>query len=170
MRSHKSRVATLVLAGATSSVLACVDTGRSLPTPATEGTVVEVTDASSFHCVNWADTGDNFQAGVLQPSGLSSSDSYEAVLAKSDAILSGFQTVLGANAIRIPINEFTVVTNATWWTAYRGIVDAAIARNMRVMIAYWGQAGGNGGKPADLAVFFAMWQTVVDAYGTNDLV
>jgi len=58
-------------------------------------------------------------AGVLQPSGLSSSDSYATVKAKSDAILSGFQTVLNANAIRIPINEFTIVTNPTWWTRTR---------------------------------------------------
>jgi len=45
-----------------------------------------------------ADTGDNFQNGVLQPSGLSAaSDTYATVKTKSDAILSGFQTLLDAN-------------------------------------------------------------------------
>jgi endoglucanase len=125
----------------------------------------------NFRCVNWADPGDNFQAGVLQPSGLiAATDSYATVVAKSNAILSGFQTVLGANSIRIPINEATVVTNTAWWNAYKGIVDAALGKNMKVMIAYWGQAGNGGGKPADLNVFFTMWQAVVDAYGSNDLV
>ena len=138
MRSPNPGHATLIAAGLVSSILACVDTGSSTPTnpisgiTATGGTTAtdQVSDAPSFHCVNWADTGDNFQAGVLQPSGLSSSDSYDTVLAKSSAILSGFQTALGANAIRIPINESTVVTNTTWWTAYKGILDAAISVNM----------------------------------------
>jgi hypothetical protein len=129
-----------------------------------------VADTSGFHCVNWADKGDNFQAGVLQPSGLLSSDDYATVKAKSDAILSGFQTVLKVNAIRIPINESTIVTNPSWWTAYKGILDSSISKNMRIIVAYWGQAGNNGGKPADVNVFYTMWQAVVDAYGTNDLV
>jgi len=129
-----------------------------------------VSGVASFHCFNWADKGDNFQAGVLQPSGLSSSDSYATVKAKSDAILSGFQTVLNANAIRIPINESTIVTNPTWWTAYKAILDSAIAKNMKVIVAYWGQTGNNGGKPADVAVFYTMWQAVIDAYLSSDLV
>ncbi len=129
-----------------------------------------VGDVASFHCFNWADKGDNFQAGVLQPSGLSSSDSYATVKAKSDAILAGFQTVLKANAIRIPINEATIVTNPSWWTAYKGIFDSAIGKNMQVIVAYWGQAGNNGGKPADVNVFYTMWQAVIDAYLSSDLV
>ena len=127
-----------------------------------------VGDAASFHCVNWADPGDNFQAGVLQPSGLSSkSDTYDTVLAKANAILSGFETALSANSIRIPINEPTT-TNAAWWAAYKGIFDAAISKNMKVMVAYWYKPGV--GTVPDMNAFYAMWQAVVDAYGTNDLV
>jgi hypothetical protein len=127
-----------------------------------------VGNAASFHCVNWADPGDNFQAGVLQLSGLSSkSDTYDTVLAKANAILSGFQTALSANSIRIPVNEPTV-TNAAWWTAYKGIVDAAISKNMKVMIAYWYKPGV--GTVPDMNAFYAMWQAVVDAYGSNNLV
>jgi hypothetical protein len=127
-------------------------------------------ESASFHCFNWADPGDNFQSGVLKPTGLTATDDYATVLAKANAILSGFQTVLGANAIRIPINEATIVTNPTWWTAYKGIIDAAISKNMKVMVAYWGQAGNNGGKPADTTVFYTMWKSVVDAYASSDLV
>jgi hypothetical protein len=90
------------------------------------------------------------------------------VLAKSNAILSGFQTVLKANSIRIPINESTVVTNTTWWTAYKGIIDAATSLNMKVMIGYWLPPGKN--QPPDMTTFFTMWQTVVDAYAANNLV
>jgi hypothetical protein len=135
---------------------------------ATGGGSGAVGDATSFHCVNWADPGDNFQAGVLQPSGLSSkSDTYDTVLAKANAILSGFQTALSANSIRLPINEPTV-SNTAWWTAYKGIFDAAISKNMKVMVAYWYKPGV--GTVPDMNAFYAMWQTVVDAYGTNDLV
>jgi endoglucanase len=125
------------------------------------------TDTSSFHCVNWADPGDNFQAGVLQPTGLSSSDSYATVSAKADAILSGFQTLLSANSIRIPINEPTT-TNAAWWAAYKGIIDTAISKSMKVIIGYWYKPGV--GTVQDMTAFYAMWKVVVDAYGTNDLV
>jgi hypothetical protein len=127
-------------------------------------------ESAGFHCFNWADPGDNFQSGPLKPTGLATTDSYDTVLAKANAILSGFQTVLGANAIRIPINEATIVTNPTWWTAYKGIIDAAISKNMKVMVAFWGQAGNNGGKPADTTVFYTMWKAVVDAYVSSDLV
>jgi endoglucanase len=153
-------------AGGTTSSGGTTASGGTTPT----GDGGLVGDVASFHCFNWADKGDNFQAGVLQPSGLSSSDSYATVKAKSDAILSGFQTVLKATAIRIPINESTVVTNATWWAAYKGILDSAISKNMKVIVAYWGQAGNNGGKPADVNVFYTMWQAVIDAYLSSDLV
>jgi hypothetical protein len=127
-------------------------------------------ESAGFHCFNWADPGDNFQSGVEKPTGVTATDTYDTVLAKANAILSGFQTVLGANAIRIPINEATIVTNPTYWTAYKGIIDAAIGKNMKVMVAFWGQAGNGGGKPADTAVFYSMWKAVVDAYVSSDLV
>ena len=124
-------------------------------------------EAASFHCFNWADAGDNFQKGALVLTGLAASDSYDTVLAASKAILSGFQTVLGANSFRIPINETTANT-ATTWAAYKGIFDAAISQNMKVMVAYWLPPGSN--HVADTTAWNAMWKVVVDAYGTNDLV
>ena len=134
----------------------------------TGGATGLVGDAASLHCVNWADPGDNFQAGVLQPSGLSATtDTYATVLAKANAILSGFQTALSANSIRIPINEPTVAS-ASWWAAYKGIFDAAISKNMKVIVAYWYKPGV--GTVPDMSAFYTMWQTVVDAYGANNLV
>jgi hypothetical protein len=124
-------------------------------------------ETASFHCFNWADAGDNFQKGALVLTGLAASDSYDTVLAASKAILSGFQTVLGANSFRIPINETTANT-ATTWAAYKGIFDAAISQNMKVMVAYWLPPGSN--HVADTTAWNAMWKVVVDAYGTNDLV
>ena len=124
-------------------------------------------ETASFHCFNWADPGDNFQTGVLQPTGLSSTDDYATVVAKSNAILSGFQTVLGANAVRIPINETTVNT-ATTWAAYKGIFDAAISQNMKVIVAYWLPPGST--HIANTTTWNAMWKVVVDAYVANDFV
>jgi len=93
-------------------------------------------ETASIHCFNWADAGDNFQKGALVLTGLSANDSYDTVLASSNAIISGFKTVLGANTFRIPINETTVNT-ATTWAAYKGIFDAAISQNVKVIVAYW---------------------------------
>jgi Cellulase (glycosyl hydrolase family 5) len=120
----------------------------------------------SFHCVNWADQRDNFVNGLLQLSGLdSATDTYATVQTKSNAILSAFQTDLQANAIRIPINEPTVA--GSWWAAYKGAIDAAIAKGMNVVIAYWAYQNG---KPDSVSAYNAMWKVVVDAYQANSQV
>lgn len=120
----------------------------------------------AFHCVNWADQRDNFVDGNLQLSGLASAtDSYATVQSKANQILAEFQAKLGANAIRIPINEPTV--SGTWWNAYRGVVDAAVAKGMKVVIAYWAYRNG---RPDDATAFRNMWAVVVSAYGDSDLV
>ena len=124
-------------------------------------------ETASIHCFNWADAGDNFQKGALVLTGLSANDSYATVLASSNAIISGFKTVLGANTFRIPINETTVNT-ATTWAAYKGIFDAAISQNVKVIVAYWVPPGSN--HVADTTTWNTMWKTVVDAYVSSDLV
>jgi endoglucanase len=120
----------------------------------------------TFHGVNWADARDNFVNGLLQLSGLdTTADTYATVQAKTTQIVSQFRTKLGANTIRIPINEPTVA--GAWWNAYKAVIDTATAQGVKVMIAYWAYQNG---KPDDEAAFKAMWQTVVSAYATNDLV
>jgi endoglucanase len=98
---------------------------------------------------------------------MNATDSYATVLAKSNAIITGFKTTLGANAVRIPINETTANT-ATTWAAYKGIIDAATSQNVKVIIGYWLKPGVN--HIPDLTPWYAMWQVVVNAYATNPLV
>ncbi len=124
-------------------------------------------DTSSFRCVNWSDPGDNYQTGNIQPTGLSATtDTYDTALATANAILSGFQTVVKANSIRVGINEPTV--SGTWWTTgYKAIIDAATSQNFKVILGYWAH---HNGKPDDVTAFNTMWQTVVTAYTSNPLV
>jgi endoglucanase len=124
-------------------------------------------DTSSFRCVNWSDPGDNYQTGNIQPTGLSATtDTYATALVTANAILSGFQTVLKANSIRVGINEPTV--SGTWWTTgYKAIIDAATSQNFKVILGYWAH---HNGKPDDVTAFNTMWQTVVTTYSSNPLV
>jgi hypothetical protein len=116
---------------------------------------------NQFRGVNWADTRDNFQAGVLYVSGLSSSDTYDSAFAVGNAVMSQFISKLGANAVRIPINEATV---SQYWGTYTGAIDAVLAKGM-VVFCYWDSAKTN--KP-EMNAFWNMWKTVVDKYGGND--
>ncbi len=81
---------------------------------------------SQFRGVNWArlsDPGspsDNFHNDPLILQGLSSPDfsgaHYASIRAQADAILAAFQSSLGANTIRIPVNPETVLS--PWWNSY----------------------------------------------------
>jgi MYXO-CTERM domain-containing protein len=117
---------------------------------------------NQFHGVNWADPGDNFQAGVLYVSGLSSSDTYNSALAVGNVVMDQLVSKLGANSVRLPINEATV---SKFWSTYTGAIDAVLSKGM-VVLCYWDSAKSN--KPADMNAFWAMWKTVVDKYGGND--
>jgi len=124
-------------------------------------------NTGDWHCVNWSDPGDNYQTGNIQPTGLSATtDTYATALATANAILSGFQTVLNANSIRVGINEPTV--SGTWWTTgYKAIIDAATSQNFKVILGYWAH---HNGKPDDVTAFNTMWQTVITTYSNNPLV
>lgn len=117
---------------------------------------------NQFRGVNWADSRDNFQPGVLYISGLSSSDTYDSAFATGNAIVSQFMSKLGSNSVRMPINEPTV---STYWKTYTGAIDAALSKG-KVVLCYWDSAKTN--KPADMNAFWAMWKTVVDKYGANE--
>jgi len=117
---------------------------------------------NQFRGVNWADSRDNFQSGVLYISGLSSSDTYDSALAVGTAIMDQFISKLGANAVRMPINEATV---SKFWTTYTGAIDAVLAKG-KVVLGYWDSAKSN--KPSDMNAWWDMWKTVTDKYGSND--
>ncbi|HVZ87849.1 MAG TPA: cellulase family glycosylhydrolase [Polyangia bacterium] len=117
---------------------------------------------NQFRGVNWADSGDNFQAGVIYVSGLSSSDTYSSALATGTSVMTQFVSKLGANAVRMPINEATV---SGYWGTYTGAIDAVVSKGI-VVLCYWDSAKSN--KPADMTAYWNMWKTVIDKYGGNE--
>jgi len=117
----------------------------------------------SFKGLNWADTRDNFQAGVLVLSGLGDVDTYAGAAEVSDRVVGQMYSLTGADTVRMPINEPTV---SSLWSTYTGAVDAALARG-RVILCYW---AAKRGKPADPAAFKRMWATVVARYGGSEAV
>ena len=88
----------------------------AVPIAMLQGAPQASADTTQFRGVNWARLGDNFNGGALVLQGLSSSDSYATVLAKANAIYTGFENNLGANTVRLPINTATVGTS--WWNSY----------------------------------------------------
>jgi hypothetical protein len=138
-------------------------------------------NAGQFQGVNWAMPGDNFSYDAVVPEGLTESDSYETVKAKANAILSGFQSTLGANTVRLPINSHSV-PGTTWGDKYVGAIDAATAKGFKVILSYWDGDGidkdndgkpdgpGANGKVVDADAFNSMWKAVTDRYGSNSLV
>ena len=118
-------------------------------------------NTSQFRGVNWADPKDNFQSGVLYVAGLSSSDTYSSASATGTQVMTQFVSKLGANAVRMPINEATV---SGYWSTYTGAIDAVLSKGS-VILCYWDSAKTN--KPPDMNAFWNMWKTVVDKYGGN---
>ncbi len=116
---------------------------------------------SQFRGVNWADPGDNFQSGVIYVSGLSASDTYASASATGTSVMTQFVSKLGANAVRMPINEATV---SSYWGTYTGAIDAVLSKGI-VVLCYWDSAKTN--KPPDMNAFWNMWKTVIDKYGGN---
>jgi len=115
-----------------------------------------------FKGVNWADSRDNFQAGVLYISGLSSTDTYDSALATGTAIMNQFVSKLGANSVRMPINEATV---SQYWSTYTGAIDGVLTKG-KVVLGYWDSHKDN--RPPDMNAWWAMWKTVTDKYGSNE--
>ena len=116
--------------------------------------------------VNWADGRDNFVDGWVIPSGLTASDSYATVSAKANSILTEFQSKMpGINAVRLPINPPSVLES--WWGSYNGAIDAALSKNMKVIIACWESASSRNGLIDDTTQFWNMWDVVVNKYTGN---
>ena len=123
---------------------------------------------SQFKGVNWADPRDNYADDPVVPSGLSTSDSYATTYAKATAVIGAFQTNLGANTVRLPINPYTV--NGSFWAAYTGAIDAAVAKGFNVVLSYWEGVAAKNGLIDNTTTYWAMWQTVVAKYaGTSQV-
>src|SRR6478735_72008 len=117
---------------------------------------------NQFRGVNCGDSRDNFQSGVVYVSGLSSSDTYSSALATGSRVMSQFVSKMGANAVRMPINEATV---SNYWNTYTGAIDGVLSQGS-VVLCYWDSAKTN--KPPDMNAFWNMWKTVVAKYGANE--
>jgi hypothetical protein len=122
-------------------------------------------DTSQFHGVTWSRLGDNFTANQLVLQGLSSSDDYNAMRSKADAMFAAFQNNLGANTVRLPINPAT-----TSWQPYQGVIDSATAHGFKVILTYWDQTGTNMVPASFLSTFNSMWDTLAARYKSNSLI
>jgi hypothetical protein len=147
--------------------------GASLLLTATAtAAVVEASPAlaatNQFQGVNWADPRDNYADDPVVPSGLSTSDNYATVYAKATSVIGAFQTNVGANTVRLPVNPYTV--NGSFWTPYTGAIDAAIAKGFKVILSYWEGTAAKDGRIDNSTAYWTMWQTIVAKYGGNSLV
>lgn len=160
-RARERRSLRLILVSMLAALVLLPITAVSFSAPAAAAT-------SQFRGMNWAMLGDNFTTGNLVLDGLSSSDSYDTVRAKSNALYDDMQSTLGINTVRLPINTHTV--GSSWWNAYRGTIDAATARGWKVILAYWEDGAASGGRITNMAAFNSMWSSVTNLYGSNNLV
>lgn len=123
--------------------------------------------STEFKGVNWADIRDNFTDDELVLSGTSLTDNYTTIQTKADNILSGFQTA-GANTVRIPVNPATVLDD--WWQSYKGSINKASAKNMKVLLSYWEGASSKDGLIDNSTAFWRMWDTIMANYSSNPLI
>ena len=140
--------------------------GRALAAVALLGLVwlsasTAVAATNQFRGVNWADPRDNFQSGVVYISGLSVSDTNSSATAVAGAVMDQFISELGANSVRLPINEATV---AQYWNTYTGAIDT-VASKGNVILCFW--SSSSGAKPPDMTAYWNMWSTVVTKYAGN---
>ena len=116
---------------------------------------------NQFKGVNWADPRDNFVNGNLYPSGLSSTDTYASAATVADRVVGQFVSMLGANSVRMPINEATI--NGSYWNTYTGAIDKALSYGT-VVLCYWSWTRG---VPQSMTDWWDMWTKVVNKYGSN---
>lgn len=132
------------------------------------GTPLASADTSDFRGVNWAVLGDNFVEDILVLYGLDSSDDYDTVRVKADAIYTGFEDNVAINTIRLPVNTHTV--SSAWWESYSGVIDSATDRGLKVILAYWEDGVASGGRVNNMDAWNVMWDAVVDKYGDDSQV
>ncbi|MBW8683858.1 RICIN domain-containing protein [Chitinophaga rhizophila] len=123
--------------------------------------------SADFKGVNWADVRDNFADDELVLSGTTINDSYATIQTKADYILNGFQSA-GANTVRLPVNPPTIL--GTWWNAYKGAIDKAASKNMKVLLAYWEGSSSRNGLIDNTTSFWQMWDAIVATYRNNPLI
>jgi len=168
VRSTVRRIAAAALAA--TAIAAAITIQAEASPMATTGSATAVqadgpAGTNDFRGVNWADPRDNYADDEVVPSGLSTTDDYRTTYRKATGIVGEFRTELKANTIRLPINPSSVGTS--WWSSYRGAIDASVASGFKVILSYWEADNAKDGRVDDPAKYAAMWDTVVKAYGKN---
>jgi len=142
---------------------------NSAPQATTDDTIgvsTESVGAAGISGLNWADGRDNFVDGWVIPSGLTASDNYSTIAAKTDAVLNGFSSqVSGVNTIRIPVNPPSV--SQSWWGNYTAVIDKATSKGWKVIVGCWEGASSKDGIIDNTTDFWAMWTTIVNKYQGN---
>ena len=138
-----------------------------IPLDSSTGVLAVAVTSADFKGANWADIRDNFADDKLVLSGTTSTDNYATIQTKADNILSGFQAA-GANTVRLPVNPATVLDS--WWQSYKGSIDKASTKNMKVLISYWEGSSSKDGLVDNSTTFWRMWDTIVSTYRSNTLI
>ncbi len=122
-------------------------------------------DTSWVRGGNWADNGDNFQDGVIYPTGITSSTTTTQAAAVADTI-AGDDKSVGINFVRIGINPATVSGN---WSVVQSYVNELINDGMYVDLACW-DGSDEDGIINNFSAWQSMWQTVDGVYHANNMV
>jgi hypothetical protein len=136
-------------------------------TSTTAETLAAALTSVDFKGVNWADTRDNFADDKLVLSGTTATDNNATIQTKANNILNAFQSA-GANTVRLPVNPATVLD--TWWQSYKGSIDKAASKNMKVLLGYWEGASSKDGLVDNSTTFWQMWDTIIANYRSNALI
>lgn len=114
---------------------------------------------------NWADNGDNFQDGVIYPTGITASTTTAQATAMADTI-AGDDISVGINFVRIGINPATVSGN---WSVVQAYVNELIHDGLYVDLACW-DGSDKDGIINNFSAWQSMWQTVDGVYKNNNMV
>jgi hypothetical protein len=167
INNSRMKTRTSLIASAVMLLCGCAKEQQSLlglNPPATTAVIAVAVASSDFKGVNWADSRDNFADDALILSGTVSTDTYASMQTKADYILNGF-IAAGANTVRLPVNPATVVSG--FWQTYKGAIDKATAKNMKVLLGYWEGASSRDGLVDNTTTFWQMWDTIVANYRNN---
>jgi endoglucanase len=146
---------------------ACKKDAQQAPKITNAVAVVAALASVDFKGVNWADSRDNFADDKLVLSGTTATDNNATIQTKANTILTAFQNA-GANTVRLPVNPATVLDS--WWQAYKGSIDKASSKNMKVLLGYWEGSSSRDGLIDNTTNFWRMWDTIVANYSSNALI
>lgn len=122
-------------------------------------------DTSWVRGGNWADNGDNFQTGIIYPSGITSSTTTTQASALADTIALDDMSV-GINFVRIGINPATISGN---WPVVQAYINELIADGMSVDLGFWTSISSVG-TVTNVSAWETMWKTVDGVYSGNNSV